>query len=390
MNSFGSFYLITFLTSLIIFIYLFYKIKSFNPINKKNIFLGKNEIIHLTGFSFSYGVGVDKNGNIFIPDFEKGFIYEIENSYKKSFILKVDKNFLREILFFVKILFFSIFKKLFNIKSSLYKPHEIYFDKNDKMYITQMGLGNLKGRGKVSIFSKEKKLIKEIGINDRFKKGLIDPVMTYVNNNFIYITESGANKILRYKEDKLIDWIGNDNDEYIDNFTKKEDLFFSHSLDKPHAIKIGPDKNYYIVDTSNHRIVKYSDKGNFLGWIGKRENGKINDNWSMDGNSLKGHELGAFNTPIDIVIKNNFIYLSDCFNHRIVRISLLGKSEAWLGETVDKIESDVIWNNKGRSVASNTFLGLHRPFGLKIIKDQLYIADKQNFRIKIIKSENLF
>ena len=62
-----------------------------------------------------------------------------------------------------------------------------------------MGLGNLKGKGKVSIFSKEKKLIKEIGINDRLKKGLIDPVMTYVNNNFIYVTESGANKILRYK-----------------------------------------------------------------------------------------------------------------------------------------------------------------------------------------------
>ena len=226
MNSFGGFYLITFLISLIIFIYLFYKIKSFNPINKKNIFLGKNEIIHLTGFSFSYGVGVDKNGNIYIPDFEKGFIYEIENSYKRSFILKLDKNFLRKILFFEKILFFSIFKKLFNFKNSLYKPHEIYFDKNDKMYITQMGLGNLKGKGKVSIFSKEKKLIKEIGINDRLKKGLIDPVMTYVNNNFIYVTESGANKILRYKEDKLIDWIGKDNDEYINNFTKKKIYFF--------------------------------------------------------------------------------------------------------------------------------------------------------------------
>ena len=56
------------------------------------------------------------------------------------------------------------------------------------MYISEMGNGNEEGGGKISIFSNNKKLVSQLGISFRNNKGLIDPVMTYVKNNFIYVS----------------------------------------------------------------------------------------------------------------------------------------------------------------------------------------------------------
>jgi len=107
------------------------------------------------------------------------------------------------------------------------------------------------------------------------------------------------------------------------NFINKKNLLFFVKLNKPHAFKIGPDGKIYIVDTLNHRICRYSKKGKFLGWIGESSSRLINKN---------------------------------------------------LYKTKDRLKPFI--NN----------LGLSRPFGMKIWKDKLYIADKNNYRIKIIKS----
>ena len=251
------------------------------------------------------------------------------------------------------------------------------------MYNTQMGLGHGRGEGKVSVFSKNNKLLYEIGKSNQKNFSLIDPVMSFVKNEIIYVSECGADKILKYKRNKLISWIG-DKSLNKKSFTNKN-KFFSAKLKKPHAFKIGPDNNFYIVDTLNHRICKYSKKGKFLGWIGKRSNGKINNNWSINGRSVKGEELGAFNTPIDLVFFKDFIILSDCFNHRIIKISLDGKSLSCFGNTSKKIKKKIFSKIEEISISSKDNLGLSRPFGIKIWKDRLYIADKNNCRIKIIK-----
>ena len=51
-------------------------------------------------------------------------------------------------------------------------------------------------------------------------------------------------------------------------------------INHPHALRFGPDNKIYVVDTNNHRIVKFDKKGKFLGWIGKKKDGSINANWS--------------------------------------------------------------------------------------------------------------
>ena len=375
----------------IVILYCFIKFKFPLKIKKEKKFLLNDfKVTHIYGYSFSYGVGVDNNGNIFVPDFKTGLIYKIYSNLKKINIYKFQKNHLNELSFFEKLVATTNLKKVFKITSNIFKPHEIYFDDSENIYITQMGLGNCKGQGKISIFSKNNKLIREIGLNSRNNIGLIDPVMSYIDDQFLYISESGANKILRYKNYILFDWIGNDTDHYVDEFTSNQNLFFSVKLNKPHAIKLGPDGNYYIVDSSNHRILKFSKKGEFLGWIGKMKNGTINDNWKMSGESIPGKELGAFNTPIDLIFINDWIIISDCFNSRLVKVAFSGKSEGWLGDTLDLKEKKFIWKIGENPTPSKSPTGFYRPFGIKSHKDQLYIADKQNFRIKIINSKNLF
>lgn len=342
--------------------------------------------MHLLFSSTSYGVGVDYKGNVFFPDFKNGLIYKINKNFNKIKILRIENNKLEEISLLKLIIIKSIFKNFIGIKTNIYKPHDIYFDLDKNMYITQMGLGDGKGQGKVSVISKNNNVLYELAKFDKKKNFLIDPVMTYVKDNITYVSECGRNRILRFKKNKFIDWIGDDKSKNL-NFINKKNLLFFVKLNKPHALKIGPDGKFYIVDTLNHRICRYSKKGKFLGWIGKRNDGKINSNWSIKGNSIKGKEKGAFNTPIDLILKKNFMIVSDCFNHRIVKISLSGKSLECFGESSDRLKNKKLSKTKGTSNHLKDNLGLSRPFGMKIWKDQLYIADKNNYRIKIIKSD---
>ena len=107
------------------------------------------------------------------------------------------------------------------------------------------------------------------------------------------------------------------------------------------------------------------------------------------GKSIKGRDLGAFNTPIDLVFYKNFIILSDCFNHRLVKISLSGKSLMWFGENNYNDNLNLIWK-KRLFLPSKSSTGLYKPFSLKVTKNKIFIADKQNLRIKVLKFNQFY
>ena len=121
--------------------------------------------------------------------------------------------------------------------------------------------------------------------------------------------------------------------------------------------------------------------GEFKGWIGKHKNGEINDNWSKDGESSKGDQLGAFNDPLDLVIKDSFIYVSEVENNRVVKLGLDGKIYGLLGANTNKF----IWT---KDVSMK--IDLLNPFGLKILDNTVYIANRGKNEIIAIHSKNLF
>ena len=128
----------------------------------------------------------------------------------------------------------------------------------------------------------------------------------------------------------------------------------------------------------------FKPKVNFLlKRIGKKNDGRINDNWTKEGISVKGADLGAFNAPCDLIINGNYMYVSEVENNRIVKISLNGKSQGWIG--INKNLNKYEWSKDDINK-----IDLMHPFGIKIENNAIFIADRLKNRIKIIYSDRLF
>lgn len=177
------------------------------------------------------------------------------------------------------------------------------------------------------------------------------------------------------KNYEFLDWIGEESE--LDN------NFININLLNPHAIKVGPRNEIYIVDTGNHRILRFSNEGKYEGWIGKKLDGSINESWQKDGVSKKGSELGAFDSPCDLIVLDGYIYVSDTHNNRIMKINLDGKGIGLL--SFDEITRQYTWSKEIKNK-----IDLKHPFGIKIEKNRIFIADRGNNRIKILYSKNLF
>ena len=336
-------------------------------------------IIIISGFRRAYGLGVGENF-ILIPDFETGLIYEVNLEENETKILYREKDKLKYVSFLQK------FKKN-KLGKEIVQPHDIIIDEKSNIYISEMGLGGGSGKGKISIFDNNFKLKKELGLEIHSNYGLISPVMISKIKDKYYVSEYGAHKILRFSEKyEYLDWIGQEKeiDKNIKNNSWKiSKQFINVNLHSPHAIKMGPHNNLYIADTDNDRILRYSENGEYKGWIGKNEDGTINNNWSLDGKSVSGKELGAFNKPLDLVIKDDFLYISEVENSRIVKVGLDGHTYGWLA--ISPSTNYFEWSKDYFKK-----IDLEHPYGIKIENNIIYIADRRKNRIKIIYSKNLF
>ena len=349
---------------IIIFVILIIFLKMDNSLNIKKI----NNLpqYSISGFETSYGVGVNHKGDIYIPDFKLGYIFVIKNSFKEKYVLNFENEKLKKVKFFNKF----IFSKVFKIRGNFERIHDIYFDKDDNyidsinkiqnrcdyvflpvrnfsfnfledgknlyfdkddnMYVTDMGIGDNKGEGLLYIFDPNLNLLEKIGLNFHYKKGLISPVMSSYNKSKIFISEWGASKILIFNNEyKFLGWIGE-----LDKITTqiksdywlKEKQILDINLNSPHAIKFDEYNNIYIVDSNNHRILKLSDNFEFQGFVGKYSQKVVESKWKRElQTTFSGDELGAFDTPVGLEIYNNYIYVADCFNNRIIKMNLDGE-----------------------------------------------------------------
>lgn len=342
--------------------------------------VNQNEkIVVVSGFRRAYGLGVGKNF-ILIPDFETGLIYQVNIEKNKTKILYREND---------KLKYLSFLQKLNKNKlgKEIVQPHDIIIDDKSNIFISEMGPGRGSGKGKISIFDNNFSLIKDLGLEIHNNYGLISPVMINKIEDKYYVSEYGAHKILRFSEKyEYLDWIGEEKEidkKIKNNSWEISKQFININLSSPHAIKMGPNNNLYIADTDNDRILRFSKSGEFKGWIGKNENGTVNNNWSLDGKSVSGKELGAFNKPLDLVIKGDFLYVTEIENSRIVKVGLDGKNYGWLaiGSNSNHFEWSKDYSNK---------IDLEHPYGIKIKNNVIYIADRRKNRIKIIYSKNLF
>lgn len=350
-----------------------------------------------------YSVGVDNDDNVYATDFTNGYLFKFnikEDQFNFNLIdLNLDKNQL------------EILKKnnseILKAPGNFVRPHFVTFDKNGNIIIVESGISpkadpknpiagsikvyELKTGNLVTEFKTLKEKAYELGYpNDTF--GWNFPV-TLTNDEYgnSYISEYRGHKITKFTRDKIIGWLGYKNNEkdqkkfYLNGKIEESSKF--GGMSHPHTLRVGPDKNIYIADTGNKRILKYSFEGEYIGWIGKRENGEIKSFWSKEGNPVAGNELGAFDAPNDInFLDDNRMLITDKNNNRIVIVNLDGKSEYWLGKKKSLLFKDKgeLWKKKGEPTPSDNFIGFDNPYGFILKNENLYVADRNNHRIKII------
>jgi hypothetical protein len=316
--------------------------------------LRNNKKITISGFCSCYGVDIDSSRNIFFLDFKLGIMYKIKNDLLSYDVYIFKKKILKKKNILKNKFFFAIYK-FFNKNYFFSKPHDIFIDEFDNIYITEMGLGNGGGKGRVTIFSKNLILKKIIGVDHNYSKGLVDPVMSYVNNENLFISEYGKSKILLHSHSSLKEM------NFKCSYLNSKKLL----LDRAHAFKKGHDNNFYLADTWNHRIIKISHKFECLGWIGKKKSGHIVSSWSFNEDIIYGNEDGAFYAPVDLAFDEKYFFVSDCFNNRISKFCYSGK------------------------FCGNLFVNLKNPYGIRLKNNTFYIADKNNFRILIVNKNKV-
>ena len=347
----------------------------------KKFFSDEESIIKIKGFKRAYGVNLINN-NLLIPDFLDGYVYEVDlKSFDcRKLILKNKK--LKEQNNFKKTK-----KEIKDYNGNIIQPHDIYVDQNNKIYITDLGLGKDQGKGKILVLDSEYNLLDTIGTEIHDNLGLLAPVMIYEKENIFYISEYGSNKILRFDAKfNFLDWIGTEDEKFSKinnnswNNTKK---FIDIDLLIPHAIKIDSNGLMYIADSGNHRILRYDSNGNYLGWIGKNNENEINNTWDDKKKSVPGIEPGAFKNPLDLFIMKDSILISEVRNNRISKINLDGIFQGWL--SFDKKNEFFYWSKHSKDLVE-----LNDPYGFKVHNNSIFIADRGNNRVLIIKSLNLF
>lgn len=143
------------------------------------------------------------------------------------------------------------------------------------------------------------------------------------------------------------------------------------------------DSNYlYVVDYDTHRVIR-RDKttGNFSGYIGNGNSG-----WNLSvpalactANKNFDKTIGYFRGPQDALAFGGKLYVSDQFNHRVIRIdAATGVFEAWIGD------SRTTWTNPATLPSGNPSsdnLSFKNPAGLTTDGTHLYVADRLNNRI---------
>ena len=336
----------------------------------------------VTGFGASYGIAFDGEKRVYIPDFKDGNYIRLSPDLAQQQAFDVDGDTRVDA---------TIDQESTNEKAEkpIVRPHEVSFDDRGNTYVTCYGAGW------VAQITPAGSVLRRIGEEQNAGAGLTQPVTThYARDGFLYVGEYGNGRILRYTVDgELVGWLGAVDDGPAQSGFRTSgtpaELSTPGALNNPHATRIDADGFLYVTDTANNRVVKYDGDGGYVGWIGLRDDGRLNESWEADGQPVEGRQLGAFNGPLDIEIDGSGnLYVSDCRNDRIVKVRPDGTSVAWMGKP-DGGASEEIWHTDGYAENGTGPLELHNPYGLRLDNDVIYIADKQNFRIQIVRSSAL-
>ncbi|GAW29954.1 hypothetical protein [Carboxydocella sp. ULO1] len=160
------------------------------------------------------------------------------------------------------------------------------------------------------------------------------PNQVLVYKDQIFVSDSGNRRVVVY--------------DYTGAKIKEIKKIGNKTLQYPYGMAI-LNGNLLVADLGINKIVIFDPNGQFKGYFAEKT-------------SMR---------PANIEVDGNSVYVSDIGAHRVLKFDPIGKLVAAVGK-----------KGEGRD-------DLYYPHGLKIIDDKLYVADADNYRIKVYDKNSL-
>lgn len=147
---------------------------------------------------------------------------------------------------------------IYNADLGLVYPTDLYFDKNDDLYISDSGYvdpDDTSLTGRIVVYDIEDNSIKK----ELKHPGFVNPSGITINDDLeLYVADPGASKIFIFDKDFNL----------LEEFGKPDSISYSLDSFKPKRISVDKSGNIFaLVEGGYGGIVQLSDKGNFLGYF---------------------------------------------------------------------------------------------------------------------------
>ena len=272
-------------------------------------------------------------------------------------------------------------------------------------------------------------------------EGFEDPYGLDIIDEMIYVSDGGKGQIVRFTNDlEYRGWLGmhdNNADGWHDSGTvlrktEPRSLYFPHAIVQlydgtllvadynaktiykytndgmfighfyttdnidlafagPPTVDLDRSGHVWVSDYAGHRIMKFDQEGNLLGWKGERTNGAVVESFASEDAAKISSAYGGFAYPHQVAVENNgTFYVCDMGNHRIQKFARDGTFIGWIGAKTDGTIASG-WAQVGESAPSDMLGGFNKPLSIQLTSDDmLLISDSLNHRLQLFTKEGVF
>jgi sugar lactone lactonase YvrE len=187
----------------------------------------------------------------------------------------------------------------------------------------------------------------------------------------LYIADSGNHRVRKITADGKISTVAGTG---AANFSGDGGPATAAGLNYPRGVSVDSTGILYIADCNNHRVRKITADGKISTVAGTGA-----ANFSGDGGPATSAQLSS---PVGVVVDSaGILYIADCNNHRVRKITADGKISTVAGTGAAKFGGD------GGPAASAQ---LSSPHGVAVdCVDTLYISDYANHRVRKVASARM-
>ena len=286
----------------------------------------------IDGFLAPFGITLRPNGGVVISDFAAGTL----KFYRQDFSLE---------------------KVVEPGESVLEHPHSVVYGGDGSLLVTDSA------RSTVHKFSESGKFIETfVG-----PSSLVTPATSHLDSEGnLLVADYGANALLKFdRNGAFIGGIGvGESGSRVDGWDPHVRFRTASKLpggfDRLHMVATDKAGNIYVADTWNHRVQKFDQNGQLLGWLGAGETGKPVGEWTRLGGAAASELPGGFTAPISLqVIDDQDLYVLDYKGGRLQNFSL------------------------GGEFRSQVILPVARAYDFKVDQDWIYVTDTDKRKVLV-------